>query len=145
MYAPGCQQCSRHPSSEGKQQAFGQQLTNDATATSTQCGAKRKLFYARTRSREQQIGNVGAADEEHECNGAPQDKQGTTCRANYLLREWNKLDVRANKKSRVLLLESLLNCVHLRCRLCHGYSGLETTNDVQRMTRALTKSFSIQG
>ncbi len=50
--------------------AFGQQLPDDAPAAGAERGPHRQLARAHGRAREQQVGDVGAADEEHESDDA---------------------------------------------------------------------------
>ena len=53
--------------------AFRQQLTNDPPPPGAERGAHRELACPRTGARHQQVGNVGAADEQHESNDAEKE------------------------------------------------------------------------
>ena len=59
-------------------EALGQQLPDQARPVGTERGPKRQLAAARRRARQEQVGNVGAADEEHERDDAEEEHGGLT-------------------------------------------------------------------
>ena len=60
---------------EGQHQAFGDQLPDQAPAAAADRGAHRQLALARGRSHQQQVGDVGAGDQQHEHDRAHQRHQ----------------------------------------------------------------------
>ena len=62
------------PASE-RMRALGDELDEQAAAARAERGADRELLLPRLRSREQQVGEVRAGDEQHEPDGALQDPQ----------------------------------------------------------------------
>ena len=59
-----------YPSQKAKHQAFGQQLCDQAAAAGAQRGPHRQFPPACGALGEQQIGDVGASDQQHQCDGA---------------------------------------------------------------------------
>ena len=57
---------------DGQQKTFGEQLADEAFAAGAHCGAHRKFLAAGEGTGEQQIGEVGATDEEYAERGAEQ-------------------------------------------------------------------------
>ena len=64
-----------HAAGEREDDAFGQQLPDDAAARSADGGADRDLAPAAGRAHQQQVGDVGARDQQHEADGAAVDQQ----------------------------------------------------------------------
>ena len=60
------QQQSDQAAGDGEHQALGQQLADDAPAAGAERGADGDFLLARERAGEEQVGDVGARDEEHE-------------------------------------------------------------------------------
>ena len=58
--------------------AFGQQLTDDARAARAHGGANGEFTLAAGCAHEQKVGDVGAGDEENEADRAEQDEEGLT-------------------------------------------------------------------
>ena len=54
----------------GKQQALGEELSNDPHAASSQRSPHRYLLLARARPRQKEAGNIGARNEQDEANQA---------------------------------------------------------------------------
>src|SRR6266699_435756 len=61
-----------------EQNAFGEELAGDSAATRSEGGADRDFFFASCRSREREIGNVGAGDEDDKDYGSEQHEQAKT-------------------------------------------------------------------
>ncbi len=66
-------------------EALGEQLAHEPRASGAERGADRELAVARGRPREQEVGDVGAGNEEHEGDGAGEDEQRGTDVAGQLL------------------------------------------------------------
>ncbi len=60
---------------DGKHHAFGEQLADDAGAAGTHGGADGEFALAAGGAHEQEIGDVGAGDEQHEADRAEKDQQ----------------------------------------------------------------------
>ncbi len=60
---------------EREQRPLGHELGEQAAAARAERGADRELLLPRLRAREQQVGEVGARDEQHEPDGALQDPE----------------------------------------------------------------------
>ncbi len=59
---------------DGEQKAFGQQLADDAQAARAQRGADGDFLFAGGGAREQQVGDVGAGDQQNQRDRAEQDQ-----------------------------------------------------------------------
>src|SRR6267154_5899149 len=60
----------------GEQEAFDEELANDAPASGAERGANGELFFARSSAGKKQIGYIAAADKEQKTNGGQDDVQG---------------------------------------------------------------------
>ncbi len=61
---------------DGEQNAFGEQLADDAPAARAHGGPNGEFAFAAGGADQQQIGDVGAGDEQHEAHRSEQDEQG---------------------------------------------------------------------
>ena len=113
---------------EGKKDAFGQQLADEASASSTHRSAD-GYFPATVRSAgQEEIGDVGAGDEQNETNGADEKQQ---CRANVfddLLLQGNDVSAGAGVVDRVLLFEAFGDADHFGVGLFARDARFETAN-----------------
>ena len=66
---------AEHAAGPRHQQALGEQLPNQASATGAERQAQRELAPPRHRARQQQHGDVGARDQQHEADHAHQQQQ----------------------------------------------------------------------
>ena len=64
-----------HAAGQREQDAFGQQLPDDAAASRADGRADRDLALAARRAHEQQVGDVRARDQQDEADGAEQDPE----------------------------------------------------------------------
>ena len=76
------EQQAENAASDREQDAFGEQLADDACPAGSECGADGKFAFTSGGADQQKIGNVGASDEQHEADRAKQDKQRFTHVAN---------------------------------------------------------------
>ena len=72
---PGGEDKAERPLATGQHQALGEELPEQPPAAGAERGADGHLPVARRRAREEQVGHIGAGDEEHEGDGAEQDEQ----------------------------------------------------------------------
>src|SRR5271163_3544227 len=63
---------------EGQDDAFGQQLTDDACAARAHGGANGEFTLAAAGADKEKVGDVGTGDEENEADGAKEDEEGVT-------------------------------------------------------------------
>ena len=73
----------------GEDEAFSQQLANDAGAAGAESAAHSELLGARGRTGEQQVGQVDAGDEQDGADGAPEHDEGTAQFTADVILEWN--------------------------------------------------------
>ena len=66
---------SQQSAKSGEQDAFREQLHNDALAASAEGGANSDFLFARGRARERQVGHIDAGDENNECYCSEQHEQ----------------------------------------------------------------------
>jgi hypothetical protein len=66
---------AKHTPSKRKRKAFCKQLPDDLTAAGSESRTGSKLALPRRGSCQQQVGNVGAGNEENEADSAPQYEQ----------------------------------------------------------------------
>jgi hypothetical protein len=62
-------------SGRGEQQAFGQQLANEASVAGAERGTQLKLPAAAERARQEQARDVGTGDQQHRAHRAQQQQQ----------------------------------------------------------------------
>ena len=80
----------------GQDQALGEQLPDEAAASCSKCQPDRHLFAARLGTGQQQVGQVGASDDEHQADRAHQNGQRLRiCRSHRRLpaRKWYRQHV----------------------------------------------------
>src|SRR5439155_23258735 len=65
-----------YASDQGDQKILGQKLAHDAPAAGAQGAANGQFVRARSRAREDEVGDVGASDEEHETYRPEQGQEG---------------------------------------------------------------------
>ncbi len=63
---------------EGEDDAFGQQLTDDACAARAHGGANGEFTLAAGGADKEKVGDVGAGDEQNEADGAEEDEERVT-------------------------------------------------------------------
>ena len=71
------------PPSKRKRKAFCQQLPDDLSAAGSQSRTGCKFALSRRGSRQQQVGHIGAGDEQHESDGPKQNQQWKARIANH--------------------------------------------------------------
>ena len=73
--APKARSRPRGAAGEAQEHALGQELADEPPAAGPQRGADRDLARARRGAGEQQVGDVGAGDEQHEADRAQQEEE----------------------------------------------------------------------
>ena len=63
------------PAGDSQHAAFGEELTHQPAASGAERGAHGQLALPRRSAREQQVRDVGAGDQQDECDGAEQHEQ----------------------------------------------------------------------
>ena len=75
VHDPGAQQGAQYPTQHGQDQALRQQLSHQPDARGAERLANRHLPLAPRSARQQQVGDVGAGDQQHEPNRAEHDEE----------------------------------------------------------------------
>src|SRR5690348_15195275 len=97
--APGDEQ--RETTAErGEERALREHLGEQPKARRAQRASDRHLLVARLAADEQQIGNVGAGDQQHEADGAEQREEVGTSASDQIVAEGG--DVRRERLARVV-------------------------------------------
>src|ERR1700744_6249079 len=73
--AIGSKQNTKSAAGHGQDQAFGEELTNDASLPCSERGANGKLTASSSGSREQQVRHVDASDQQDKSNRAQQGNE----------------------------------------------------------------------
>ncbi len=71
-----------------EQHAFSEQLAHDARAAGSQCGADRELAFASRGAHQQQVGDIGAGDQQHQSYRAQHDQQRIARVADDAVAKW---------------------------------------------------------
>ena len=114
----------------GQQQALGEQLPHEAPASRTQRGADGDLLATLGRAGQQEIGHVGAGDEQHEADRPGQRDECGPHLAHGDLAQVVDHDAPAVVGPRVLLLEPRRDGVHLAAGLLDRHAGSEPADHV---------------
>ena len=77
---------------EAEDERFGEKLTEQPSAAGAERDPHREFGPARRRAREQQVGHVGAGDEEHEADSAEEDEQRRTYRADHQILQADRVE-----------------------------------------------------
>ena len=124
---------SQRAAAKREQDAFREQLANDAASAGAQGCAHGDFFAASDGAREQEIGDVGACDQENERDGAEQNYQGAAGVADDLFLQRHDSEGEA-AIGRIflgmILAEAGGERVHFGLRLRDGDAGLELADDV---------------
>ncbi len=114
---PDSQEQSYSASDDGEQQAFSEQLPDQAKATGSQGQANGDLLLPRGGARQQQIGDIRASDEQHETNCCQQHEQCGPQTRGLILVQCDDLHAPILIRCRVLALQSFGDGAHLSLRL----------------------------
>jgi hypothetical protein len=106
-------------------------LLEYATASRAQCGTDRQLLSARERTREEQVADVGAGDQQNERDRAEQHDERHPDVANNQLLQRDHRRAPARICLRVLALEARRDRAHLRLRLLDGGAGFHPRDDLR--------------
>ena len=122
---------------ESQQNAFGEQLTEQAHARSAEGGAQRDLLDAPGGASQHQVGDIGAGDQQNEADGAEQNPERPLHAADHLVaqRPHHHADALC-VVLRVLAGDSADHGVHLGLRRGGGDSRLEAAEQLQVLAAA---------
>src|SRR5262249_23097628 len=115
--------------SESKGQAFDEQLTNETGTCGTEGGAHSQFPLAASGAGEKKIGDVHAADEQHESDGGKQNKKSGTDIAGKVRLQGNNAWSPANTRriiACVLATHLGSKSIEAGLSLFDGHPGLET-------------------
>ena len=124
---------TQRAAAQREQNAFGQKLTDDAPRTGAQRGADRNFFLAGHGARQQQIGHVGAGDQQDAGDRAEQDQQGAARVADHLLLQRDDAESQAaigRIVLRMIVAQAGGERIHFGLGLGRGDAGLEFADDV---------------
>ena len=119
--------------------AFREELPDEPRRASAECLTDRHLSTARRRSREQQIGDVRAPDEQHQTDAAEQKQQRSTDIAGDTVGEWKHAHVPVARRRVVrgiLPSQRLHEHIDAALRVGDGDAGREPTDRARKESRA---------
>ncbi len=124
------------PAAEGKHQAFGEHLANQAGTAGSQRGADGDLLAARSRARQQEIREIGTGDQKDGADRAQQREQPAPETAGQVFLK--AAEFRAEFPPVGVALPDLdAEHIELVLRLLNGDAGLEATEHRQRVAPAV--------
>ena len=103
--------------------AFDQQLSDEPAMAGAERRANGELVHATRPAREQQVGDIGAHDEQDEPDRAEQRQQCLLPAAQKILSERDNVDANAGVVAGVCRCQVPRDRIHLSARLCHGHAG----------------------
>ncbi len=110
----------------GRQQhALQEHLLDQAPASCAQRGANCQLPLTRLQASQQQVGQIGAGNQQHACRGTKQRHQGQARLADDLVAHGNHHCANLAVAVGVLLFESFGDARHFGLRLLHGRAGAQ--------------------
>src|SRR5262249_8070683 len=141
LHSPFGQRQTQGAARHGQQQAFGQKLSDKAQPARAERRPHRDLSAARGRAAQQQVGDVGAGDQQDEANREHQRSQRGPYALNRLLLQRNEEDAAPRLGVRVLPLEGLA-MVTICSRACSKpASGFNRAIvNIQWLSRLLNRS-----
>ncbi len=112
-----------------QQNALGQQLPHQPLPARTQRGADGDFLFASRRARQQQVGHVGAGDQQDQRDRAEQHQQRAAHVAHHLLLQADHVHAEAGA-ALVFDADAAGDDVDIGLRLLHGDARLEADEDV---------------
>src|SRR5207237_4814563 len=88
--APGGERKCEHTTGEAKQETLGQKLSRQAPASRAERGTDGDLSLPRFGARDEQVRNIRASNEQHECDGAENEVEYLARAAENLVRNRNE-------------------------------------------------------
>ena len=116
---------------QGEQHAFSQQLAHDARAAGSQCGADRELAFADGGAHQQQIGDIGAGDQQHQSYRAQHHQQRIARVADDAVAQWSNRKIRSPIGVRELTVVLRARRPQLGVGLRHGDARLEQSGHLK--------------
>ena len=105
---------------------FGDRLPDQASAAGAERRADRELALAGERARDEQIGEIRAADQQHDADRGEQDVQRRANGRHEVLKRWNDRSAESRVLARMLALELGRDDVHLGLRLLQRHARFQT-------------------
>ncbi len=133
---------------ERQGQALDQELEGQAPSRGAHRDAHRDLLLARERSRQEQVRDVGAGDEEHERHRTREDQKGLTDIPDHLIEKRHDPKGEAAVRRidlRMIGAQAARDPVHLGLGLGHGHTGPELCDDVVVLVVAVGLRFAGEG
>ncbi len=133
------------PPGHAEHHAFGEQLAHDARTFRAKRGADGEFALPSGGAHQQQVGDVGAGNQQDESHGAQQNEQRLAGVSD------NRVAQRLNSESTLLIClrkraQILLPCqLHLRVGLGHRHAGLEHRRGLEEMTLVGAVGLELEG
>src|SRR6185369_15629706 len=115
---------------DAKQNAFSEQLSNDAPAPRSERQANRDFFFTHGRSREKQISDVCARDQQHKTVRPKQNQKRGPHGVSLLIVNQPEIDTVVRLK--ILVVQPLCDRSHISLRLRERHSGFEPADRLVR-------------
>ena len=129
-HAQLCQDESDTTAGNAEQHALRKQLANHSRGIGSECGANRKFAGSARRTREKQIGNVGARDQEHKADRAEQHQQDSFHVADDVGLERDQGDARAFVRFGISYGQVLGDAAHFGAGLIEGDARFQPADRV---------------
>ena len=139
------EQQAKNAASDGEQDAFGEQLADDACPAGSECGADRKFASASRGADQQKISHVGAGDEKHEADRAKQHQQRLTHVANDTVAERFNGETLLRIGDRVGAEVLAGSELHLRVGLGQRYARFEQSRGLEVVALIGAVGFELEG
>ena len=114
-----------------EQQAFGQKLPRNSCAARAERQAHGNFAPPTRSAREQQVGNVGAGNEEHEADSSDQDEKRGTRLPRKLFPQRHRKRADFCVRRRILLLQLLGDGSQVGIRDFERHTGFQSSDDLQ--------------
>jgi hypothetical protein len=122
----------------GEHEALRQELAQQACSAGSQGDTRGELVLPIGRSGQQQVGHVGAGDQQHEPNRAQQHEKGRTPGAHHLLVEGHEPDPNSPVLVGVVLLEAGGDRIHVGLSALERDVALQTGDDPEGVAAPTT-------
>ena len=142
--APGKEEAEDR-AGEREEQVLGKELTEKAEAGGAQGAADGDLFLPGDGAREEQVGDVGAGDQEDDADGAEQEEEGIAGVAEHVIAEGGDGGADLVIGVRVLLFETGGEGGEVGAGLLEGDAGLHAPDGVVGMVAAEAQAFAVHG
>src|SRR5262249_13615185 len=140
--APEREQDSQRGAQRSQQGALGQQLTDNAPSGGAERHTHRHLLSARRSADEQQVGDIGAGNQQNQADGAQQNQQRLPYVTDKVFVQQRNTHTTVLIALRILLFQARGDQIQLCFRLLHGHVRLQSRDDIgSRVSAAHPEAF----